>query len=55
VKTIGEIDTICIPVIKDGETVQVLVVDRELTVAGLLRLVEQIAPGSRIRAVKEGG
>jgi hypothetical protein len=48
-------DTIRIPIIKDGETVQVLVVNRELTVAGLLRLVEQIAPGASVRAVKEGG
>ncbi len=46
-------DTIRIPVIKDGETVQVLVVDKSLTVAGLLRLVEQVAPGSQVRAVKE--
>lgn len=47
-------DTIRIPVIKDGETLRVLIVSKDLTVAGLLRLVEQVAPGAVVRAVKEG-
>ena len=46
-------DYLKVPIIKNGETVHVLLVDKSLTVAGLLRLVEQVAPGAAVRAVKE--
>jgi len=44
-------DIFRIPVIKDGELVQVLIVDKSLSVAGLMRLVAAVAPGFQVRAV----